>query len=100
MSPEHKKLELEDVQCMGVTYFSELQIYIDKNLSMELMRQTVIHELIHAFLFSYGIHVECGNSKDTEEAFCDFCGAHFDNLQKIVNKIIGNWKKNNRDLLK
>lgn len=93
VSREHGKLELDDTQCMGVTYFSDLQIYIDKSLSEKLIRQTVIHELIHAFLFSYGVHVECTNGKDTEEAFCDFCGAYFDKVQKLTNTIIKTWKK-------
>lgn len=90
---EHEKLELEDTQCMGVTYFSDLQIYIDESLSEKLVRQTVIHELAHAFLFSHGIHLECMNSKDTEEAVCDFCGAYLDDIYKFTNKIINNWKK-------
>lgn len=88
---EHNKLEMDDMQCMGITYFSDLQIYFDKTLSAELMRQTVIHELVHAFLFSYGIHIECDNNKDTEEAVCDFCGAYFDKLGKLSNKIIKTW---------
>lgn len=90
---KHEKLELEDTQCMGVTYFSDLQIYIDESLSDELIRQTVIHELIHAFLFSYGVHIECSYDKDVEEAFCDFCGAYFDKVQKVANKIIKMWRK-------
>lgn len=88
---EHDKLEMDDMQCMGITYFSDLQIYLDKTLSAELMRQTVIHELVHAFLFSYGIHIECDNDKDTEEAVCDFCGAYFGKLGKLSNKIIKTW---------
>lgn len=90
---EDSKLEMDDTECMGITYFNDLHIYIDKSLSRELMYQTIIHELIHAFLFSYGIHIECANNKDTEEAFCDFCGAHFNTIQKFANKIIKNNEK-------
>lgn len=93
VSREHDMLEMDDVQCMGVTYFSDLQIYLDKSISEELMRQTVIHELTHAFLFSYGVHIECDNDKDTEEAVCDFCGANFDKIQKAAKQIIKAWHR-------
>lgn len=88
---EHDKLEMDEMQCLGITYFSDLQIYLDKSASEELMRQTVLHELTHAFLFSYGVHVEGNNDRDTEETVCDFCGAHFDKMRKIADKIVKVW---------
>lgn len=88
---DHNKLEADGVQCLGKAYFDDLHIYLDKSVSEELMRQTVIHELVHAFLFSYGVHVECNDDYDTEEAVCDFCGAYFDKIKKAANKIIKAW---------
>lgn len=84
-------LKLDDLQCMGVTDYFNLKIYLDGSISEELMRQTVIHELTHAFLFSYGVHVEC--DEDTEEAVCDFCGANFDKMLRATNKIIKGWHR-------
>lgn len=88
---EHNKLDDDGIPCLGKAYFNDLQIYFDKNVAENLMRQVVIHELTHAFLFSYGVHVECNDDYDTEEAVCDFCGAYFDKIRKAANKIIKSW---------
>ena len=49
-------------------------------------RQTVIHELIHAFSFSFGVHL-VANEK-TEELVCDFMGSHLDEIYTTTNKIM------------
>lgn len=85
---EHERLEMDGVQCMGVTYFSDLEIYINQELDKTVMRQTVIHELVHAFMFSYGIHVEHNNKEIADECVCDFCGAHLGKIYKFTRKIL------------
>ena len=52
-------------------------------LFRSLRRQTVIHELVHALLFSYGIDIEGA----TEENVCDLIGAHLDELVKLKEAI-------------
>lgn len=47
------------------------------------MRQTLIHELTHAVIFSYGHHVEYD-----EETVCNFIGSHFEEIGKLANKIL------------
>lgn len=84
---EHEKLKNDKGNaCFGVTYFQDLQIYLDGSSSRELFRQTVIHELIHAFTFSFGVHL-VANEK-TEEPVCDFMGAHLDEIYSAANKIM------------
>lgn len=61
----------------GITLFRECEIYIDCGLPKALLRQTITHELIHALRFSYGVELNMAS----EEAFCDFIGAHFDELK-------------------
>lgn len=68
---------------LGITYFRECEIYIDKELHKRLRKQTVIHELVHALLFSYGINAEGA----TEEEICDLIGAHLDELVKLKEAI-------------
>lgn len=68
--------ETDGTAALGFTYFRECEIYIDKNLCKPLRRQTVIHALVHALLFSYGIDIEGA----TEENVCDLIGAHLDEL--------------------
>lgn len=83
---EDEKLKLHGDECLGITYFKDLQIFIDRSLSKELFRQTVIHELIHVFSFSFGVHL-VANEK-TEESVCDFMGAHLDEIYETANKIM------------
>lgn len=82
----NEKLKVRDDECLGVTYFKDLQIFVDCTLSRELFRQTIIHELIHAFAFSYGAQLE-GYEK-TEELLCNFMGAHLDEIYITANKIM------------
>lgn len=91
---EDKKLYTDNTDCYGVTYFQEQQIYLDIDISKGLFRQTVIHELVHAFLFSFGYHLDCD---EIEEAVCDFVGSHLDNIYKIANKVVEKCYKNRSD---
>jgi uncharacterized protein YjaZ len=83
---ENEKLKVKDNACFGVTYYQDLQIFLDETMAKELYRQTVIHELIHAFAFSFGVHL-VANEK-TEESVCDFMGAHLDEIYSAANKIM------------
>lgn len=85
------KLLYDGSNNLGVTYYDDLEIYLKTDMSKPLFRQTVIHELVHAFLFSYGIHLE--NSDVTEEAVCDFCGAHLDKIVKLTKRVVEIWER-------
>lgn len=86
VSQDHEKLKIKGAECFGVTYYKDLQIFIDCSLPKELFRQTVIHELIHAFSFSFGVHL-IANEK-TEESVCDFMGSHLDEIYLTTNLIM------------
>ena len=73
-----------DNPCFGVTCFRDLEIWMDGTQPKELYRQTLIHELIHAFTFSFGVHLVA--NEDTEESVCDFMGAHMDEIMRLVNR--------------
>lgn len=81
-----EKLILNGNPCFGVTYYADLVIWLDKNQAKELYRQTLIHELIHAYTFSFGVHL-VANEK-TEESVCDFMGSHLDEIYLTANKIM------------
>lgn len=83
---DNEKLKVKGAECLGVTYYKDLQIFLDCTLPKELFRQTVIHELIHAFSFSFGVHL-VANEK-TEEPVCDFMGSHLDEIYTTTNKIM------------
>lgn len=68
---------------LGLTEYREGIISIRKGLNRPMTRSTVIHELVHAFIFAFGYTVEC------EEAMCDFFGAQADEILRLTNQIMG-----------
>lgn len=64
----------------GQTRFPKQIILIDKDLSVERKRKTLIHELVHAFINSYGF-----NDYDfKEENVCYFFETYGDDILKIA----------------
>lgn len=61
-----------------------LQILLNKEIHPDLIFKTIVHELIHAYLFSYGW------TKYTydEEQICDFISSHIVDLITNANKIL------------
>lgn len=68
---------------LGLTEYREGVISIRKGLNQPTTRSTVIHELVHAFIFAFGYTVE------SEEAMCDFFGAQADEILRLTNQIMG-----------
>ena len=73
---------------LGVTKYRELEIHIDERMPYELFRRTVIHELIHAYTFSFGYHLYCTDTD--EEPICDFISAHIDEIVNATEIIMKN----------
>lgn len=69
---------------LGLTEYIEQTISIRKGMSKELTRTTVIHELCHCFLFSFGF---CADSYD-EEAVCNLFGSHADSILSLTDKFL------------
>lgn len=78
-----ERLKVDGKDCFGVTRYRSLEICIDREQPKELYRQVLIHEIVHAFTFSFGVHLVA--NEETEESVCDFAGAHFDEIMKTVN---------------
>jgi hypothetical protein len=66
----------------GLTEYVEGVINIREGLNESVARSTVIHELVHAFIFSYGYTIEC------EEAMCNFFGVHADAIIELTEQIM------------
>lgn len=82
---DHPRLENTDQEIhLGITYKSEQTIYIDRTVSSQQIYKTVVHELIHAFLFSYGFD----NCEWDEESMCNFIGQNAENIIKLANEVI------------
>lgn len=74
----------------GRTFYKTCHIYMDKDLQPTLFRQILLHELLHAFSFSYGVHLKADESD--EEVIADFFGAHADEMVEAANQIIKKFK--------
>ena len=68
----------------GVTKYLEQEIYINSEVSNQQQRQTLIHELTHAFMNVYGF----GAITDQVplEIMCDFIGCYADEIVEIATK--------------
>lgn len=63
----------DEMSVCGITHFSKATIYINKDIDVDVMADTIIHELTHAYLFVYGF----GQVENfTEEMVCDIMGAY------------------------
>lgn len=75
-----------NVPCFGITSFPRLTIYLRNDQTKALYRQTLIHELVHAYTFSFGVHLYADDN--TEESVCDFFGANADKIITHANQIM------------
>lgn len=69
---------------LGLTLPFELKIYINKDISLELQKRILVHELTHAFLFSFGFDGMTIN----EEELCYLMGMNASHLVELANEIL------------
>lgn len=70
----------------GLTEYAKGKISIRAGLSESVARSTVIHELVHAFSFSYGFHLLA--NEETEESVADFFGTFGDEIIRLADQIM------------
>jgi CRISPR/Cas system-associated endonuclease Cas3-HD len=80
-----KNLCAEDNEIVcGITNYGKATIYINKEIEKDVMLDTIVHELTHAYLFVYGF----GQVENfTEENVCDVFGAFAIDLTKQAIEI-------------
>ncbi len=69
---------------LGLTEFNEPKILIKNQENKENLSRTLLHEIVHAYLYSYGL----APTKDkvlTEEELCDFIANNLHNIKKLHN---------------
>lgn len=77
---EHMDMNDGDYVFLGTTKIPEQVIWIRTGMTEILTRRTVIHELCHCFLFSYG----CKDTCYDEEQLCDFVGSYLGQINRIM----------------
>ena len=70
----------ENKNLWGNCTYNEKKIRLKKDMSLDLKKYTLTHELVHAIKFYMGYGAL------TEENVCDFVAAHFDEINRILKK--------------
>lgn len=73
--------------CIAQLFKQMRIIYIDENLLKDYaeMKETITHELVHAFLMTYAISIK--QFRD-EEFICEFIAVYMDDLYTLVQDIM------------
>lgn len=73
----------------GITCYNDAHVYVSKDLPIELRKRTLLHETVHAVLFS---HMLRKYESFTEEEMADFVAKYFDKIYILCNTIMNEWK--------
>lgn len=73
------------MEVSGITMKMQQLIVLDVTVSKDMLRRTIIHELVHAFIWTYGLE----NSKPfTEEQMCNFFETYYQDIIKLSERIL------------
>ena len=86
---QQEKTDEEDGYYYGQTRFKEQVILIDKDLSTERKRKTLIHELTHVYIREY---LTTRDISPNEEVLCDIHA----NSHDIIHRILEDYFKNEK----
>lgn len=79
---EYKKEYEGGMYCFGLTRYSQQIIYLNEELCEDSKKQTLLHELMHCYIWSY-----CHQFNNiTEEEMCDISANSHDIIHEIVEK--------------
>lgn len=67
---------------IGLTDCINQTIYLDKDLKKERMKQTLVHELTHAYINEY-----CPSDMFDEEELCNFVAIYSEDIVKEADRI-------------
>lgn len=77
-------LELNGTVRLGITDRNTHTIYIHSNLQGDLLKKVLLHELTHAWLFSYGYDL----SVEVEEMLCGFVDTFLFDLSDTLDVLL------------
>lgn len=83
--PNSDELKLDDdsgATNIGLTDYKNLEMYVDNSLNEQVLKRTIIHEVTHAYLFSYGF-----DALMSEEELCDFISSNAQNILNLSNSL-------------
>ena len=81
--------DLENGKFDGRTSYRKLRIVVNKNQCPDLIKETLIHELTHAYL---GMQGRFNQKKLTTEEVCEFIGWNAESILNNAYMILKEWK--------
>jgi hypothetical protein len=82
---DNPEIESEDKYIFGSTNIFKQVISINEKIQPTSLMPTLLHELTHAALFSYGLD---SHDTFTKEEMCDFFGAHGKEIVDIAKRFL------------
>ncbi len=84
VSPSHPLLLTPwKTHALGVCDKTTQTIYVDKTLKPRMQKEILCHEIVHAFMFSYGIDL----SYKEEEIVAELMSKYGNDIIKVTNAI-------------
>lgn len=81
----NRNLVVENNECFGSCNYTELTIYLDDSLQYSRIKQTLSHELTHAYLHSYMIEMK---ENYNEENICEFVSLYSQHILDDCRKFM------------
>ena len=69
---------------VGVTDLNQMSIFLCDRLKGNFLKKVLIHELVHAFMFSYNYHLTI----EEEEFVCDFVASNAEDILEYSKDIL------------
>lgn len=91
------EIEDDNTQSLGETYYTDLLIKIADTDNKSKMKSTIIHELTHAFRWTYGhissVGIAGWPSEEVEEQIANTLEVHGEEIINLADKLIDKVKK-------
>lgn len=79
---KNDNLIVEGTHRIGACHYDDCKIYLADYMSLQMLKNTLLHELSHAFISSHGL---LGVNKFNQETVCEFVACHSESITKIAN---------------
>ena len=80
-------LKEDDEEVFGITYYGKSEIYVrTENVSEKVLYRTIVHELVHAWIYSTG-YTEAIAAENSEESVANFMESYGESLLRMAKKI-------------
>ena len=71
----------------GLTSFRKLEIYIATDVAQDVVRTTITHEIVHAYIESHGLVENKDGMLFNEEQVADFIAMNITSINELTLKV-------------